>query len=261
MCVAPLLAVYNPQGFLKRLQQIEYFFGIYLREVFTSLNSANVTPGAFSAYRKVFFDKHGGFDENNLTEDLEIALRIQYYNYLLENCTTAIVYTETPENFASLLKQRRRWYTGLLRNLWDYTGLFSKKYGALGMIVLPLALISVVIAMIVTSYTFIKLVQSIKAEFVLLHSINFNFLSVAEFSRYSFGRGIYSFFSEPLSLFTVLFLLIMIGYMLFAKRKVKEHSNIFLGFPLFMLFYSFFYAFWWVISIVYTLFNRKVAWR
>ena len=41
------------------------------------MNAVHITPGAFSAYRKSFFDKHGGYDEHNLTEDMEVALRIQ----------------------------------------------------------------------------------------------------------------------------------------------------------------------------------------
>ena len=30
--------------------------------------------------RKSFFEKHGGYDEDNITEDLEIALRIQQWH-------------------------------------------------------------------------------------------------------------------------------------------------------------------------------------
>jgi cellulose synthase/poly-beta-1,6-N-acetylglucosamine synthase-like glycosyltransferase len=261
MCVAPLLAVYKPRGILQRIQQIEYFLGIFLRETFTSLNAANVTPGAFSAYRKSFFDKHGGFDEHNLTEDLEIALRIQYYHGILENSTNSIVYTETPSTFKSLMIQRKRWYVGLLKNLMNYRKLFSREYGALGMIILPMALFSIIIALIVSSYLIIKALLDFKREIIMLKSINFNILSLLEFNKYSFERFIFSGLSNPLTLFTIIVIGITLGYMFFAKKRVKNYSNIAIGFPFFMLFYSFLYAFWWIVSIFYTFFNKKVSWR
>jgi cellulose synthase/poly-beta-1,6-N-acetylglucosamine synthase-like glycosyltransferase len=261
MCVAPLLAVYKPKGIIQRIQQIEYFLGIYLREVFTSLNAANVTPGAFSAYRKEFFIKHGGFDEHNLTEDLEIALRIQYNHYILENSTNSIVYTETPNNFRALMIQRKRWYVGLLKNLLNYRKLFSKEYGALGMVVLPLALLSIIISLIVCSYLIIKAAVDFKRELVMLNTINFDFFSLFSFNQYTLERTLFGILSNPLTLFTILMIIISLSYMFFAKHRVKEYSNIAVSFPLFMLFYSFLYAFWWSVSIIYTLFNRQVKWR
>lgn len=261
MCVAPLLVVYNPRGIIQRIQQIEYFLGIFLREAFTSLNAANVTPGAFSAYRKSFFDKHGGFDENNLTEDLEIALRIQYHHGILENSTNSIVYTESPSTFRALMIQRKRWYVGLLRNLLNYEKLFSKEYGALGMVILPMALFSILASMIVTSYIAIKAVIDFKRELFLLNSINFDIVSLFNFNSYSFGRFLFSLISNPLTVFTILLVGISLGYMFFAKRRVNRYSSIFIGFPFFMIFYSFLYTFWWIVSLIYTFFNRAVSWR
>jgi cellulose synthase/poly-beta-1,6-N-acetylglucosamine synthase-like glycosyltransferase len=261
MCVSPILAVYKPSGIIQRIQQIEYFLGVFLREVFTSLNAANVTPGAFSAYRKSFFDRYGGFDEHNLTEDLEIALRIQYNHFILENATNAIVYTETPRSFRALLIQRKRWYVGLLRNLSNYRKIFSREYGALGMIVLPLALLSILVSLVVAIYLISKAVLDIKREILLLKTINFDILSLIRFDTSSFERFIFSVSSNPLTLFTIILLLVSLSYMFFAKRRVKEHSSIIIGFPLFMFFYSFMYAFWWAVSIIYAIFNRSVKWR
>ena len=76
MAVTPSMGVYKPSGFLQRIQQIEYYMGVFLRKSFATMNAIHITPGAFSAYRKSFFEKYGGYDEKNITEDLEIALRI-----------------------------------------------------------------------------------------------------------------------------------------------------------------------------------------
>ena len=87
--------------------------------------------------RKKFFEKHGGYDEGNITEDLELSLRIQYKGYVIANCPGAVIYTDTPTKFRELTIQRRRWYYGLMKNTKRYIGLFSKKYGDLGMFVMP----------------------------------------------------------------------------------------------------------------------------
>jgi len=53
MCVAPAIGVYNPKGIWQRIQQIEYYLGVFLRKSFASMNAIHITPGAFSAYRQL----------------------------------------------------------------------------------------------------------------------------------------------------------------------------------------------------------------
>ncbi|HDL02474.1 MAG TPA: glycosyltransferase family 2 protein, partial [Candidatus Pacearchaeota archaeon] len=130
--VTPSMLIYKPKGILQRVQQAEYLFGLFIRKAFTSVNGIHVTPGAFSAYRKTFFDKYGGYDENNITEDLEMSLRIQYEGHSIEYSPESPAYTIAPNTFKALMVQRRRWYAGLMRNTWKYKGLISPKYGDLG---------------------------------------------------------------------------------------------------------------------------------
>ena len=127
MSVTPSMGVYKPESILQRIQQIEYYMGNFLRKSFAIVDSIHVTPGAFSAYRKEFFQKHGGYDVGNITEDLEIALRIQKLGYRIENAPEAVVYTIVPKTFKALIIQRRRWYTGLTKNLYHYKELFGIK--------------------------------------------------------------------------------------------------------------------------------------
>ncbi len=260
VCVTPVMTINNPHGIWTRIQQVEYFLGIFLRKAFASMNAIHITPGAFSAYRKIFFDKHGGFDEKNITEDLEIALRIQANNFRIENSLNSVIYTVAPETFNSLLKQRRRWYHGLIVNLWSYRRLFSKKYGDLGLIVLPIAVLTILFSMIITSYTFIKTVFNIGNELVMLRSINFNFINYFEFSKYFIEKIVFSMFSSTIFLISLMFIAILVAYMIFAKTKVKEHSAIKISLALFLIFYSVLFVFWWIVSIVYTLFRVEVKW-
>jgi hypothetical protein len=101
----------------------------------------------------------------------------------------------------------------------------------------------------------------IKKEILLLNSINFNILNSFEISRFTFERYSFLILSQPIFIFTFIFLGILAGYMLFAKAKIKEDISIKLSLVWFFFFYAFLFAFWWTISFVYTIFNRKVTWR
>lgn len=259
MCVAPSIAIYKPRGILQRVQQIEYFLGVYLRKTFSSMQAIHVTPGAFSAYRKSFFKKYGEFMVGGMTEDMEMALRIQSNNFIIEHKEDAVVYTKPPSTFLSLLRQRRRWYFGLTKNLWHYRRLFSREYGQLGLIVLPVAIITIFLSILLTSYMLISSLLNLKQDLMLLESINFDFTFIS-INRYVFERYLFILISNPIFLFLVLFILILIAYMFFAKSKVKKYSNIKLSIIFFLMFFSLLFAFWWIVSFFYIIFVRKVSW-
>jgi cellulose synthase/poly-beta-1,6-N-acetylglucosamine synthase-like glycosyltransferase len=261
MCVSPMMTVYNPRGILQRVQQIEYFFGIFLRKAFASVNAIHVTPGAFSAYKKSFFDKYGGFDEHNLTEDLEMALRIQLNNYVIENSTRASILTVVPNKFKSLALQRRRWNAGLLKNLWNYRVLFSRKYGVLGILILPIAILSVIFSLVLSSFLITRPLHDLNQELIFLSSVNYNIFSNLQFNLYGIQRYFFILFSDPITVFTLLFIAILGGYIIFGKSKVKESSGLGLSMLFFLAVYSFLFVFWWIVSIFYTVTNKKVSWR
>ncbi|MBS3088680.1 glycosyltransferase family 2 protein [Candidatus Pacearchaeota archaeon] len=261
MSVAPAMGVFEPKNIWRRIQQIEYYMGVFLRKSFASMNAIHITPGAFSAYRKVFFEKHGGFDEKNITEDLEVALRIQSLDYRLENAEEAAVYTIGPGTFRSLMVQRRRWYTGLMKNLWDYRRLFGPKTGALGTVVLPTAISTIFLSVTLTIYVVIKALAKIKKELLELNAINFQFQNTFEISSYMIEVFLLTMLSSKLLLLTILFIALLWFYMIFSRRKMMYRGSIRLNFILFTFFFSFLFAFWWIVSTIYIVFNKKVVWR
>ncbi len=260
MCVAPSMAVYNPKGILQRVQQIEYFMGVYLRRAFSSMQAIHITPGAFSSYRKKFFDKYGGFQVGNITEDMEVSLRIQYNHYLIELADKAVVYTRSPNKFLPLLKQRRRWYFGLVKNLLQYRKIFSRKYGELGMIVLPASIITIFFSIVLTSWTVIDTIKNIIKEINFLEGINFDFSNIILLNKFVFERFFFSIFSNPVFLFLIFFILVLVSYMIFSKTRVFKYSSIKLSFPIFLAFFSLLFAFWWVVSLFYLIFVGKISW-
>lgn len=261
MCVTPSMVIHNPKGFLRRVQQAEYLVGIFLRKSFSTMNAMHVTPGAFSAYRKSFFKEYGGFDTSgNMTEDMEMALRIQYYGYSLRCSDYSVVFTNAPGNFKELLSQRRRWYYGWIHNLLKYRKLFSKKYGHMGTIVLPVAVTSILLSIILTIFVLFSALSEVKEELIYLNSVNFSFSGIFDVSFFSIQRFLLYFFSKPTSIILVVFLFIAVAYMAFAKKRVRVYSNVYIGMSLFVVSYSLLLTFWWLIGAFYYFFVGKITW-
>lgn len=261
MSVSPSMAVYKPRGLWGRIVQIEYFMGVFLRKSFATMNAIHVTPGAFSAYRKKFFEKYGGYQVGNITEDLEVALRIQSKYYIIENAPKAVAYTYSPDSFKDLLYQRRRWYAGLVKNLWAYRELFGFKHGPLGTIVLPVAVSTVLLSVSLTIYVVFRILSEIWGEIASLRSIDFSFNNYFEINSYMFERFFYSLFSRPVFLVSALFICLLAFYLYFSKKQMLYKEDIRINFFLFAFFYSFLFTFWWIVSFFYVLFNKDVAWR
>jgi cellulose synthase/poly-beta-1,6-N-acetylglucosamine synthase-like glycosyltransferase len=261
MAVTPSMGVYKPRTFWQRIQHIEYYMGVFLRKSFATVNAIHITPGAFSAYRKSFFVKYNGYDEHNITEDLEIALRIQSKHYIIENSPHSVVYTLAPSTFKPLLIQRKRWYTGLIKNLWAYRHLFGFKKGPLGTLVLPVAVSTVILSVILTVYVVLRAISHLRDELLSLASINFRFQDSFELNSFVLKTFAYQLLSSPTFLISCLFILLLIVYMLFSRKQMKYTESIKVNFVIFIFFYSLLFAFWWIVSAVYVAFNKKVVWR
>ena len=143
--VTPMMKVWRSSTPVQALQRAEYIVNSFAKKVLEQLDSITVTPGPFSIYRRDVLSKLGGFDEKTVTEDQEIALRIQKANWKIASSYGAVVYTDAPSSLLELYKQRKRWYRGFLENAWRYRGLIHPSYGDLGMFVLPSTLALVVV--------------------------------------------------------------------------------------------------------------------
>lgn len=261
MSVTPAMIIHEPKNVLQRIQSIEYLLGLFLRKAFASVRAIYVAPGAFSAYRKKFFDKYGGYDVGNITEDLEIALRIQLKGFHTENCPEAPAYTIAPRKFKDLLIQRRRWYYGLIKNLWNYRKLISFKYGDLGAFVIPIAIISIFLAVFVTVYLFFKTIFSLRSELLFLQNINFDFANSIQINIYVIERFLFLFFSKPVVIFILLFMGVLGFYMYYASKKIGRISGLVVNLTLFFLFFAILFGFWWIVSIFYALFTKQIKWK
>ncbi|MCX8167204.1 MAG: glycosyltransferase family 2 protein, partial [Candidatus Micrarchaeota archaeon] len=134
--------VSDAKNLIQKVQQLDYWinFGYFFRSIY-NIGGLYVTPGPLSMYRRTFFEELGGFDEKNITEDMEIALRLQRHGYKIEYCYDAQVETEVPSTLIGLFKQRLRWYRGGIVNMFNYSDMIlNPRYEALGMFIMPIVI-------------------------------------------------------------------------------------------------------------------------
>ncbi|MEM0475665.1 MAG: glycosyltransferase family 2 protein, partial [Candidatus Norongarragalinales archaeon] len=148
--VTASVKIHKPRSFVQLLQFVEYVSMNYLRKASAFIQGISCTPGPLSVFRASVFEKIGGFDEGNVTEDTEIALRLQKHGFRIENALDAVVESEAPYSLAGLVRQRVRWYHGALLNAGKYSSLFfNKRVGAFGWFVYPTNFIAVAFSIFV----------------------------------------------------------------------------------------------------------------
>lgn len=261
MSVTPAMLIDNPNTILRRMQHLEYLMGIFLRKVFAALNAIYIAPGAFTVYRKKFFDKHGGYDEGNITEDLEMALRIQSKGYRTENCPTANIYTLGPAKLKELTKQRIRWYTGLITNFWKYRFMVSRKFGDLGLLVLPIGWITIIFSIFILLSTIITSTSNAINYLGFLHSIEFQFSWILQPTWLGIEQWAFDFFSNPIIIFIIFSFLATILYMAYAEKKTGKITHLKRNLFIFFILFGPLFCYWWTISFIKIIFNREVTWR
>ena len=155
--VTSSMKVSNRERALGKAQAAEYLLNIFLRKILTFMDALPVTPGPFSIYRKSVVQRLGGFEGDNLVEDMDMAFKLHSHGYKIETSTRARVWTICPDTLRGVYPQRVRWYRGLVATSFKYKDMFfNPAYGNLGVFFLPLnflaiALVSLMLGLIVYS--------------------------------------------------------------------------------------------------------------
>ncbi|HLF54994.1 MAG TPA: glycosyltransferase family 2 protein [Candidatus Nanoarchaeia archaeon] len=138
----------SPRTFLESIQRFEYIMSGMIRKIWCNFGTLSITPGVLSIYRTAVLHKLGGFthDKTNLTEDLEIALRLKHNGYQIFMEPDSVTYTKAPDTISGLWRQRIRWTRGYIYNHWNYRKMFfSSKHGLFGMFQLPINVLAVIL--------------------------------------------------------------------------------------------------------------------
>ena len=254
MAVTPSMIVHNPKGLLRKMQRAEYSYGNFMRKVYGKIGAVHITPGPFSFFRKEVFAKIGLYKHAYNTEDMEMAMRMQKHGLLIANAPEALVYTVGPESVRKLYKQRVRWVSGFISNLMDYREMvFSKKFGDLGLIVLPFSIIGILLSFI---FVFLSLYQVISDIFNSL--IKF---SIVGFQMPNFKFDLFFTNTSVLSLLSLGMVATIIALVLYGDRTTNKKWKFSIDAAYFVFLYSFISPFWLVASIYNSLTSKVAPWR
>ena len=258
--VLPLLKVDRPKNLWQRMQWLEYIVNMFYKKLMSGLNCVHVAPGPFSVYRTDVLRKVGGFDEKNMTEDLEISLRLQSKNYRIIQLLDAEVFTIAPKTFKELYKQRNRWYKGSVINAFRYRYMmFNRKYGDFGIIQMPTIIVSGIVAIIlVSSLTY----YGLKPYFTAFYNsifIDFDFYTLIRTFKFDFNL-------LDLNYMAIVVAVIMLTVSIFILKKshteVKEKPNKqgILSLVAYLFLYFIIIGFIWIGIIFDLLLAKKQKW-
>ncbi|MEP7222306.1 MAG: glycosyltransferase [Novosphingobium sp.] len=121
--VAGNAKVGNRVNLVTRWQAVEYVTAQNIeRRALTRFNAIMVVPGAVGAWRAEALAAVGGYPEDTLAEDQDLTIAIQRKGWKVAYDEDAVAWTEAPESFAALSRQRFRWAFGTLQCLWKHSG-------------------------------------------------------------------------------------------------------------------------------------------
>ncbi len=119
--------VRNKNTLLGLFQNVEYNYNNLIKRSFSSLfNNGIWFFGAFACYRKSILVDLGYFKKDTVTEDADISLEIYKNGYKTINVHDSYGYVLVPESIKDFVKQRTRWWIGVLQAL-KKNDLFSIK--------------------------------------------------------------------------------------------------------------------------------------
>jgi cellulose synthase/poly-beta-1,6-N-acetylglucosamine synthase-like glycosyltransferase len=135
-----LTAIDLPKKWLALFQVLEYTRAFLSGRVgWNYFDALPLISGAFGLFKKEAVIEVGGYSHKSLGEDMDLVLRLHRHfrlrgiPYRVDFVVDPVCWTEAPETFSVLKKQRVRWQRGLFDCLWENKKLlFHPKAGLVG---------------------------------------------------------------------------------------------------------------------------------
>lgn len=137
--VAGNVKIDKPKGLLKILQSLEYTISINLgRKSQSLLHCVMIVPGAIAALKTEVVKEVGYFSLDTFAEDFDITMSVLQAGYHVEYESRAIAFTQAPESIEDFMKQRRRWFRGMMQVLAKHQRMYlNRKNGIVGLVGVP----------------------------------------------------------------------------------------------------------------------------
>lgn len=248
---------------IERVQTIEYMMVGFVRYIASKLKILHVTPGVLSIYKTDVVKSLNGFDEKNLTEDFELAVRIRKNNHTIGYSEESKVYTTTPDTLSKLLKQRVRWYRGFFQTHKKHKEIyFRKKFGLFGLYEFPVAMLSILTFIIGLVILTINITKSIyQTIFMLIYTPDL----IYWFEWRGFNELLlsadYQLLIPLLTALTLTFIIINLTFKFYnidfmKKNKLKKLTAL----TTYILIYNYMYVYVLINSLYKELTNKKRTW-
>ena len=234
-----LLVKNAKKSFITKLQEWDYTLGIFgVKLVQGNYNSTLVAQGAFSAYKTKMLREIGGW-QNCVGEDIVLTWQLLSKGYETNFAKKAIAFTEVPEKFKNLGKQRKRWARGMIEAFKKGKIFKSNKL-------------------------------NIKSKFLMFLNIFFPFIDLALLIFVPLGLILLA-LGNPLLIGWISLLVIPLGLLLYLlieirrKNMLKEincklEKRSALAFIVYVLLYAFILAPYCLIGYISELINVKKEW-
>ncbi|MGD2169415.1 MAG: glycosyltransferase [Chlamydiota bacterium] len=133
-----------PSSFWGSMQVIEYLKTFFFARLgWNQLSGAPIISGGFGLFNKQAVVDIGGFQkvlagDLDMTVALHKDMRDKKKPYRIDYVFDSIVWTDVPQTFSSLAKQRKRWHCSIVEVCWRRRNMmFNPKYGKVGFIHFP----------------------------------------------------------------------------------------------------------------------------
>lgn len=219
--VTSRVLVRNRDKLLARVQSIEYKVIAFTRKLFGFIDSIYVTNGPLSIYRKKAFDNVKGFDEKNLTEDIEITWHFIAKAWKVHMALNALVYTVVPHKFKPWLNQRLRWNVGGIQTLDKYKKSIFK-CGMLGFFIMPYFFVAWVLAIFGLGFVIYRFSRYLFVQYLATtYSIEAQ-TAVIRFSELNLSPTILFFFGVVLIALGIFYNFTALAY---SRKEDKEFKG------------------------------------
>lgn len=164
-----VLDVTVPRTMLAGVQVVEYLRAFLLGRLGLNRLGGNlIISGAFGLFRREPMIAAGGWLHDTVGEDMELVVRLRRLGYEQRGPSAVVfvpdptAWTEVPESWGVLGRQRDRWHRGLTDTLWRHRRLIGNpRYGAMGLVVFPYFVLVELLAPVVEALGLIVLAGSL----------------------------------------------------------------------------------------------------
>lgn len=250
----PVLAR-NKNKFWEKLQGIEYIAISFGRKLLEYVDAIYVTPGPLALYRKKALDDISGFDETNMTQDIEATWHLAYKGWERKMSLSTGVTSQVPSKLKAWWRQRRRWNIGGLQCIKKYYKIIGRK-GMLGFFIIPFFIINLFLGLIGLSIFFYLVTTRIISNYLLTRYSIIADTPIITLDEFFITPSILNYLGVVLFVFGLLFVLLTLSIL---NEKIRKKENFF-NIPFYLIFYLILYPFI-MIDAIYHYYRGKMVWR